>query len=196
VNDRSSLFDHGSGASFAEETTDRFFTISNVLSISRAVLAIPFAVVMLSDSSNATLWGMIILFVAALTDKFDGVLARKLNQVTDWGKILDPLADKIGMSIVAITLVMLNLIPLWFVVAMIARDVMILAGGIYVRRKKGVVLQSNQLGKWTIGVVALAMFFAMIRWTVAAEIFLWTTVAMLVASLAIYLRRFVEVMQR
>jgi CDP-diacylglycerol--glycerol-3-phosphate 3-phosphatidyltransferase len=160
------------------------------------VLAIPFALAMLSDSPNATLWGIVILALAALTDKFDGVLARKFNEVTEWGKILDPVADKIGMGVVAIVLVKLNLIPLWFVVVMIARDLLSLAGGIYVKKKKGVVLQSNQLGKWTIGVIALAMLFAMIQWSVAADIFLWVNVVMLTGSLVLYVQRFVQVMNQ
>jgi CDP-diacylglycerol--glycerol-3-phosphate 3-phosphatidyltransferase len=171
---------------------NRFFTISNLLSISRAVLAIPFALVMLSDSPNATQWGIAILAIAALTDKFDGVLARKYDEVTEWGKILDPVADKIGIAVVALVLVQLHLLPLWFVVAMVARDVLILAGGLYVKKKKGVVLQSNQLGKWTIGLLALTMFFAMVRWSVAAETFLWGSAAMLAISLALYLQRFIQ----
>ncbi|MEO8168902.1 MAG: CDP-alcohol phosphatidyltransferase family protein, partial [bacterium] len=122
----------------ARQSQNPFFTISNLLSISRAVLAIPFAVVMLSDSPNATLWGIAILAVAALTDKLDGMFARKYNQVTDWGKILDPLADKIGMGIVAIVLVKLGLIPFWFVALLVGRDLLILAGGMYVKRSRGV----------------------------------------------------------
>ncbi len=183
--------------------SNRFFTISNLLSISRAILAIPFALVMLSDSpsarspsDNSTLWGIVILALAALTDKLDGVFARKFNQVTEWGKILDPVADKVGIAVVAITLVMLNLIPLWFVVIMISRDLLILAGGMYLKKKKGVVLQSNQLGKWTIGVIALAMFFAMMRWGVAADVFLWVSVAMLAGSLVLYVQRFLQVMNQ
>lgn len=157
------------------------------------MLAIPFALVMLSDSPNATVWGIVILALAALTDKLDGVFARKFNEVTEWGKILDPVADKIGIAVVAIVLVKLHLIPLWFVLVMLARDALILAGGIYVKKRKGVVLQSNQLGKWTIGVLALAMFFAMIRWTAAADVFLWVCVIMLAGSMVLYAKRFVEV---
>lgn len=149
---------------------------------------------MLSGSPNATLWGIVILAVAALTDKLDGVFARRLNEVTEWGKILDPVADKIGMAIVAITLVVLNLVPFWFVAAMVARDLLILLGGMYIKKTKGVVLQSNQLGKWTIGVIALAMFFAMIDSNVAADIFLWVSVAMLAGSFVLYVIRFIKVM--
>lgn len=169
---------------------------------------------MLSESPNATLWGIAILALAALTDKFDGALARKFNQVTEWGKILDPLADKIGIAVVAFVLVKLGLIPLWFVVALIARDLLILAGGIYVKKKKGVVLQSNQLGKWTIGVLALAMFVAILNSeranskgipsgeslpflstnAIVVDVLLWLSAAMLMVSLVLYLKRFIEVM--
>lgn len=178
----------------AEQSPNPFFTISNLLSISRAFLAIPFAIVMLSDSPCATWWGIFILALAGVTDKLDGVFARKYNQITEWGKILDPVADKIGMGIVAIVLVKLGLIPLWFVVGLVGRDLLILAGGIYIKRSRGVVLQSNQLGKWTIGALALTMFAAMLRWTIVTDIFLWLTTAMLAGSLVLYARRFIEVM--
>ena len=178
----------------AEQPANRFFTVSNLLSISRAFLAIPFAIVMLSDSPNATWWGISILALAALTDKLDGVFARKYHEVTVWGKILDPIADKIGMAIVAIVLVKLGLIPFWFVAGLILRDLLILAGGIYVKRSRGVVLQSNVLGKWTIGALALTMFAAMLRWTTVTDIFLWLSVTMLAGSLVLYGQRFIEVM--
>lgn len=183
--------DKASGAS----GLGRFFTISNLLSISRAVLAVPFAIVMLSDIPDKTLWGILILAVAALTDKLDGVLARKHNEITEWGKILDPLADKIGIGVVAVVLVMLGLVPLWFVLVLLGRDLLILAGGLYLKKHKSVVPQSNLLGKWTIGVLALMMGCAMLEWRIAAEIFLWMSVAMLVASLGMYGLRFVEIVK-
>lgn len=182
-------------AATQDSDPEKFLTISNLLSLTRVILAAPFALVMLSDVPNASLWGIAILALAALTDKFDGVFARKYHQVTEWGKILDPVSDKIGMGVVALVLVMLGLIPLWFVVFVIVRDVLILVGGIYLKQVKGVVLQSNQLGKWTIGVLALTMLFAMLRFAFAAEVFVWLSVAMLVGSLAMYLQRFVSEMK-
>ncbi len=176
-----------------EVVTNRFFTISNMLSVARAFLAAPFAIVMLSGRDDATFWGIIILVLAVLTDKFDGVLARKYNQITEWGKILDPLADKIGIAVVAIVLLALGKIPLWFIVIMLLRDVLILLGGMYIKRIKGVVLQSNQLGKWTIGTLAAAMLLAMIdAGSEAVSIGIAVSVLMLVVSLAAYLKRFVE----
>ena len=73
--------------------SSRFLTVSNLLSISRAVLIIPFVAVILSAIPGSRLWACLIMVVAALTDKFDGVLARRLHEVTDWGKILQPFAS-------------------------------------------------------------------------------------------------------
>ncbi len=175
----------------------RFLTVSNLLSLLRLFLAIPFIFIMLSDSPNARWWGLLLLGLAALTDKFDGVLARRYNEVTEWGKILDPLADKIGMGVVALVLVSLGQIPLWFVVAIIGRDLLILAGGIFLKRKYGIVEQSNILGKWTIGVLAVTMALAMLQVEgVLMDTALWLSVAMLVASLAMYAMSFVRIVRR
>lgn len=174
------------------KAANRFLTISNLLSLFRALLAIPFAVVMLSDMPDATSWGIGLLAVAALTDKLDGVLARRLKEETEWGKVLDPLADKIGMGAVAIVLVVVGMLPLWFLVAVLARDVLILAGGIALKSRRGVVPPSNQAGKWTIGVLALTMLCAMLRLEFATTLFIWLSIFMLILSLALYMRRFTE----
>ncbi len=153
--------------------------------------------IMLSDSPNARWWGLALLGIAALTDKLDGVFARRYNQITEWGKILDPLADKIGIAVVAIVLVQLGQIPLWFLLAIVARDVLILAGGMYLKRRRGIVEQSNLLGKWTIGVLAATMALAML--TVRGPVMdgaIGLSVVMLIASLGLYAAVFVKALQR
>lgn len=176
--------------------SQKFLTISNILSISRALLTIPFAVIMLSDAPHAVWWGLFILAVAGLTDKFDGVLARRYNEITEWGKILDPLADKIGIAVVAIILVRLDQIPLWLLLAIVGRDLLILSGGIYLKQKRGVVEQSNILGKWTIGVLAVTMALAMLRIRgVWMECALWLSVVMLIASLGMYSLTFIRLVR-
>ncbi len=172
-------------------------TISNLLSIVRALLVIPFVLVMLSDSPNARWWGLLLLGVAALTDKLDGELARRFGQITEWGKMLDPLADKIGMAVLAFVLVHLKLIPLWLLVAILARDVLILAGGLYLKRKRGVVEQSNILGKWTVGVLAATMALAMVNVQgVLMDGAIWLSVLMLTASLWMYAATFVRIVRQ
>ena len=176
--------------------SNRFFTISNLLSISRGLLSIPFALVMLSRAPESRLWGGVFMVAAALTDKFDGVLARKYNQITEWGKILDPLADKIAVAVVAVVLLLLGNIPVWFLAILLLRDILIFSGGLYVRRKKALVLQSNEVGKWTVGIVALALFLMVLNaQSILIEIFIWASVILLTLSFGLYLKRFVEVMK-
>lgn len=178
------------------EPSNRFLTISNVLSITRALLAIPFAVVMLTSSPPSRLWGGIIMVLAALTDKYDGVLARKYNQITEWGKILDPVADKIAVGAVAIILLVLGNIPAWYVAVLLARDVAIFSGGMYIKTRKGLVLQSNEVGKWTVGIVSLALFLMVLNaQSILVDLAVWASVVLLAVSFSMYMKRFIEVMK-
>ncbi len=178
------------------EAANRFFTISNLLSILRVVLVIPFAFVMLRGGADGRLWGAIIMVLAALTDKYDGVLARKYGQTTEWGKILDPFADKLGLAVAAVVLLILGSIPLWFVIVLVLRDVLILSGGMYLRSKKGVVLQSNETGKWTVGIVSLTVFLMVLNaQSVLVDIFMWAGTILLVVSSSTYLRRFLAIVK-
>jgi CDP-diacylglycerol--glycerol-3-phosphate 3-phosphatidyltransferase len=176
--------------------SSRFLTSSNLLSILRAFLIIPFVAVMLSALPNARLWGCLIIALAALTDKLDGVLARRFNEITEWGKILDPLADKIGVAAVALVLLWLGEIPLWFVVALLVRDLLIFAGGVYVKARYGIVSASNLLGKWTIGIVSIALFAGVLHlgfpWM---DLLIAASTVMLVVSLASYSQRFVTILK-
>lgn len=172
---------------------NRFLTLSNLLSIVRIVLAVPFALVMLSGVPSARLWGGIIMVAAALTDRYDGILARKFGQTTEWGKILDPVADKIGVAVVAVVLLVLGNIPPWFVAVLLIRDVLIFSGGMYLRAKKGVVLQSNETGKWTVGIVALTLFLMVLNaQSVVVNIFMWAGIVLLTVSFSFYLGRFMD----
>lgn len=185
-----------SASSSQTESANRFLTISNLLSIVRALLAIPFAIVMLTSTPPLRLWGAIIIVLAALTDKYDGVLARKYNQITEWGKILDPVADKIAVGAVAVVLLVLGNIPVWFVVALLVRDLLIFSGGMYIKTKKGIVLQSNEAGKWTVGIVSLALFLMVLNaQSILVDILVWASVVLLFVSFSMYVKRFIEVMK-
>ena len=143
--------------------TRDFLTISNLLSLSRIALALAFAIVMVTDVPSAELWGLGLLLLAVVTDKLDGDIARWLGQETTWGRILDPLADKIGVGVVSVVLVVRGLVPVWFVAFLVARDLLILSGGILLRVRQGVVLPSNTTGKWTVGVIAAALILGLLE---------------------------------
>ena len=133
-----------------------------------------------------------ILLAAMGTDFLDGYLARLWHQVTDWGKIIDPLADKIAVTFYAILLVSTHAIPLWYFTAVVARDIMLFFGGVYILKKKRIVPQSNIAGKIAVGSVALVFFLATLQifqleklQTVA----LWSSVVILMWSFILYTKR-------
>ena len=170
-----------------------FLTPSNLLSVTRALLIIPFALVMLLPDQPLRWWGAAIVILAMATDKFDGVLARKYHQETELGRILDPLADKIGVAAVALVLLRLRDIPSWFVTALIARYLLIFCGGLYAKLKHGVVLASNAAGKWTVGVIGVTFLFRLAG--IVPEFTDWLidlSAAMLLVSLLVYCGRFVK----
>ncbi|HTO94207.1 MAG TPA: CDP-alcohol phosphatidyltransferase family protein [Bacteroidota bacterium] len=151
-----------------------FLTVSNLLSLLRAVLAIPFTLVMLVPEEPHRLIAAGIVAFGMLTDKLDGDIARSRGEETQWGRILDPLADKICVAVMALVLLKLGDIPATFVVALIGRDALILAGGLYLRLRKGIVVPSNAAGKWTVTAVAITFLVALLgllpetRWILIA----------------------------
>ncbi len=172
-----------------------FLTIPNILSLFRALLTVPFAIVMFSALPSARTWGALIIVVAALTDKLDGDLARIYKVESLWGRILDPLADKVGVIVVGVVLLVLNEIPMWYVIALIGRDLLILAGGIYLKTARKTVLPSNMTGKWAFGLIGLTLFlFVLGIHSIVTDVLLWCTVLMLLVSFGLYIGRFLEVL--
>lgn len=99
--------------------------LPNQLTILRIILTPVFLFFFLSDSPVFKLISLGVFIVAALTDWYDGWLARKFNYITNWGKFWDPLADKILTSAAFIGFVILGIIPLWMVLIIILRDLVI-----------------------------------------------------------------------
>lgn len=172
--------------------TDRIWTISNSISISRVLFLVPLAYCLFGDIENNRLWAAGVIVLATGTDFLDGFLARRLHQVSEMGKIVDPLADKIAVGTLALFLVILGDVPIWYVVAIILRDVLILAGGIYIKKKKNIVTQSNWPGKLAVSAIALYLLFSTMMidsletWRMYS---LWLSVAIMVFSLIIYTQR-------
>lgn len=139
-----------------------FWTIPNCLSILRVLLVVPFLFFIFSGNPDGKWWGLLCLGLAVLTDKLDGDIARWMHCESEWGRILDPLADKIGVAAVAIAMLMKGWIPLWFVLVLLLRDLLILAGGLILRKKTGEIVPSNMAGKWAVGVIAGTLIWALV----------------------------------
>jgi cardiolipin synthase len=101
--------------------------IPNIISSIRIVLVLPFIVLMLRQEF---FWALILFFVAGISDGIDGYLAKRNNWTSRLGSILDPLADKLLLVSSFVTLAWLNIFPLWLVVAVLLRDVIIIGGAL------------------------------------------------------------------
>jgi CDP-diacylglycerol--glycerol-3-phosphate 3-phosphatidyltransferase len=96
--------------------------------------------------SNNYLWALILFTVASLTDHYDGKIARKNNQITNFGKFMDPLADKILVVSAFICFVQFRWAPAWVVILIVAREFMVTALRL-IAMEGGVVIAANKWGK-------------------------------------------------
>ena len=154
--------------------------LPNKLTIFRIILVPLFMAVMLSGIKNSMYIAAVIFAVASLTDFLDGYIARKYDLVSNFGKFMDPLADKLLVSAALITLVQIQVISSWAVVIIIAREFSIsilraIAGS------SGIVIAASQWGKAkTVSqIIAIMMLLLSLP---GAQIMLWVAVALTIYS--------------
>ena len=157
------------------------------------VIMIPFFVVfMLADMGRTGDYIALALFcLASLTDFFDGYLARKNHLVTNFGKFMDPLADKLLVGSAAICLIEMGRIPAWVVVILISRE-FIISGFRLIAADNGVVISASMWGKFKT-VCQMFMTIALILhldtpvWAVVEQVLIWGSVALTIVSLVDYI---------
>ena len=119
--------------------------LPNQLTVARFFLTIVFVAALSFEWAWHFTVGLVVFIAAGITDYFDGAIARRRNLVTDFGKLMDPLADKIMIAAAFICLVPLHAIPAWAAVVIISREFLI-TGLRLLAAGKGVVLSSERLG--------------------------------------------------
>ena len=124
--------------------TRGLWTVPNALSLLRLASVPVFAWLFVSDRENAA---VVLYAVGAWTDFFDGFIARKFDQVSEIGKLLDPLADRILIVALAIALVARDVLPPWLAIAIVARDVLLLSVFPVLERRKVPRIAVNFTGK-------------------------------------------------
>ncbi len=184
-------------ASSKAQLPDRIWTPSNMLSFLRVLLVIPFALLLQDVHQNQLLLGAIAL-IAYATDLLDGWIARTFEGESKLGRIIDPLADKIFIIVAVVIMVAEHLLPLWFVLVVVARDVIILFGGLHLRSRTGITVQSNMLGKATvvsIGLVLMAAIFSDGGRDTLFTMLMLISLGLIVASLYMYGERYVKLLR-
>ena len=164
----------------------------NKLTIARMII-VPFLVIFLLTGwgGEANRYISLTLFVvASVTDWFDGDLARKNNLVTNFGKFMDPLADKLLVCSAMICMIDLKRLPAWFVIIIIARE-FIISGFRLIAAENGIVIAANYWGKFKtasqmIMIILLILHFDGI-FVILEQIFIWLSLALTIISLITYI---------
>ena len=133
-----------------QERCLRFYTIPNLISMFRILLIIPIAYFVWHDNLKVV---FILILIGVVTDYMDGIIARHFNQISDWGKLLDPLADKLAIGTLLIILHLKQEVPLWLVIVVVGRDLAILIAGLFLAKKYRLITTSNFIGKCTANVL-------------------------------------------
>ena len=171
----------------------RFWTMPNVLSMLRLVLVIPLFWLIVTE--GALFWIMIIVVLAIASDYFDGRIARWSNSVSEWGKVLDPMADKVGGGAVVAALTIQGSLPIWFLAALAVRDIVILIGGGIIRARTGEITQSMWSGKVAVTAVAITALAALLRADAPVlEFCIWASTVLLAYSFLRYMVRFFSIL--
>jgi len=137
------VFDIG-GPAEQYAASDRVLTVPNLLSVSRLALLPVVYLDLTSGRLSRAFW---LLVLIGATDWFDGYLARVLDQRTRLGAVLDPIGDRAVIVIVGVALVISGILPLWAVVVLLAREVMVLSVGIVLLLRGVRIPDTSRLGK-------------------------------------------------
>ena len=163
----------------------------------RLVLIPVFVIVFFSVPAEQDKIAALVVFAAAsITDLFDGMLARKLNQITDFGKLFDPLADKLMVVTAMVCQAIAGVFPWAAIIVVGAKELVMLLGGLFML-SKNVVVYSNYFGKtaqvFFIASLLLSFFHPSLEATefrilgmTPDLLLLWITVALSLAALAVY----------
>ena len=152
-------------------TSDRVLTLPNLISLAR-IAAIPVFWLLIVDEDTTPI-GIVVFGVVVATDWVDGTIARRTGQVSELGKVLDPVADRVAIAAGLVALVVRGAFPAWAAALVLARDVVVILAGV-VLATRGVRIDVRRLGK--VATFALMIAIPAIAW---GTLELWPTTAAL-----------------
>lgn len=172
--------------------------LPNKLTMFRVILIPFFVLFMLVDITSMDKWiALTIFIVASLTDLLDGKIARKYNLVTNFGKFMDPLADKLLVCSALICLVEMAKLPAWMVIVIIARE-FVISGFRLIASDNGVVIAASYWGKFktTFQMVMICLLIADIgAIRMITNVIVWAALILTVVSLIDYLAKNKDIMK-
>ena len=169
----------------------RILTLANIISLGRALLAVPIVYTM-RDPDLGTIT-FILIVLAVLSDTLDGWVARKAHEVTHFGKWIDPIADFACILTVVSYLTLVGRFPGWFFIFYLARYVFIAISAIYFLNHNHFILSANWWGKWAAGITALALMVHIWPWEAfpwMQEVTIYIATFLLSVSWIVYIKTF------
>ena len=150
--------------------------LPNKLTVSRIILTFVFMAFLYTPGVQAKTIALFIFLLAALTDALDGYIAKKNNQITDFGRLMDPVADKILVLAALLAFVERGVIPAWIVVLIIFREVTV-TGLRVLALTKGRVIQADRGGKgktvWQLSAIVIMLIFLILKEGGSAKFKFW-----------------------
>jgi len=176
---------------------DDIYTWSNFISLTRVLVVIPVIWLHIENDYqvNSLIWTLIIYGI--VSDYIDGWVARWRNEVSELGKVLDPVADKLMAFFLFFYTVLLGWIPLWYFALGVTRDLLIMAGSAHIKKKRGKVAMSIMSGKVSVNVMALywiSIFFFPEAESVQ-KFLMVVSVALMVVSFIEYKKRYYQIIK-
>jgi CDP-diacylglycerol--glycerol-3-phosphate 3-phosphatidyltransferase len=171
---------------------DRIWTYSNLLSISRLFIG---ALLYYFIVGRYTYIAIALVIIGVITDYADGWVARKRGETSELGKILDPVADKVAIALGSIGLYQSYGLPLWIVVVIISRDILILIGSVFLIDKVRGIVASEMPGKIAVTVVAVLLLSYLFEWQPIQQMFLYFSLAAIIFSFLFYVVKFIKIIK-
>lgn len=176
---------------------NRVFTIPNLLSLIRILLIPVFVILYFRED---TLWAAVILVLSGLTDTLDGYIARHFNMITNLGKILDPIADKLTQAVVALCLCVRLPAVIPLLVLLVLKEGIMSVAGILVLRRTGKPFGAYWWGKvstiiYYVAITVLVLFRSVFP-DYAIQLLIWIPFAALLFSLIMYCRIYMQILHK
>ena len=159
----------------------RALTLPNKITLARLLLIPLFVYLLLAQTLTLSAYLAAGLFLAlCLSDALDGYLARKTGQVSELGKLLDPLADKVLVFGAFLVFVEIGKLPSWVVLIIISRDLLVMGIRTWAA-KEGRILAASPLGKWKTAFQMASVFFLILNWGIG-YLFFWVSFLLCLVS--------------
>ena len=177
------------------------WTIPNVLTMIRLLLVPVFVVVYFRTSAEPKYAALAIFAAASLTDMLDGYLARQLNQITDFGKLFDPLADKLMVLSAMVCQAVTGVFPWAAVIVVACKELVMVLGGLFML-SRDVVVYSNIAGKaaqvcFILSLILSFFHVPLEEWGTRLDlILLWITVGLAVLAMVVYAAEYLRSLKK